>query len=157
MSRLIAIDPGTDTGIAVFHTGILQRAMPIKHDHATDLIRRLVCEEQTPVAIVCEKPKIYPVQRNEIDPNDMITLAIKVGQFVETAHMLGLSITLIEPATWKRQIFWKVCNARTWQKLTPQEQNDARNVTAYAESIRHNVLDAIGIGLHYVGRSILAH
>ena len=62
---------------------------------------------------------------------------------------------LVEPATWKRQLDKGVAGKRIWRSLTDAERDNARNLTILSKEKAHNAVDAIGIGLHVIGRSIL--
>ena len=159
--NVIAIDPGEDCGIAFFHQGILQAAWCMDHARAIVHVAQMI--DITPPGwqlsiphIVSEKPVIYPVARTKVDPNGLITLAIKAGGFLGLAAARhDATSQLVEPATWKRQLDKGVAGKRIWRSLTDAERDNARNLTILSKEKAHNAVDAIGIGLHVIGRSIL--
>lgn len=126
MSYLLTIDPGRHTGWSVWYQGVLVTAglgLP-------------------PVArydeVVIEVPEVYP-GGPKVDPNDLITLAVLVGRYVERHNTVSY---LVKPKKWKGQVSKEVCHTRL-RAAVP-------NINNYLEGIRdtlqHNVLDAIGIG-----------
>ncbi len=138
MGTILAIDPGTDTGWAVFENGVLQscgltkpRDLPIAHTLKT-------------ITVVVENPQIYPEERE--DPNRILALARKVG-WVECYYQ-DHKVELFMPKTWKKQVPKKIHNRRTEESLTPLELEILRAVRCLPEKI-NNVLDAIGLGIWY--------
>lgn len=167
--NVIAIDPGSHTGLAFFHAGTLQGSWCLPHAHALRQVAQMIgLSYATPGAdkytagwqvsdpvIVGEKPQIYTAQKSKADPNDLITLAVKLGCYFGIASMVGARTCEVSPATWKRQLPKHVAGKRIMQALTDPEREAVRNLHALSATMLHNAVDAIGIGLHYVGRSIL--
>jgi len=56
---------------------------------------------------------------------------------------------MVFPATWKGQLKKHVCHARIDLALTPGER---KIIPKLAKTYLHNMLDAVGIGLWYLGR-----
>ncbi len=143
MTHLLAIDPGADTGWARF-----------------DEKRLTACGLGVPLAaetrrVLIERPMIYPGGRQKARPADVIKLAVRAGEMGgQYARTAGIEPEYIEPHTWKGSVSKDIHHARIWAKLTPAEQaivsDAARGV---APSKRHNILDAVGIGLFGIGRS----
>lgn len=145
---LLSIDPGATSGTALFFDGSLawswhgpiSAAFPVALPHITQ--------------VVIEKPRHYPHSSksdpktgrvHHVDPNTLITLAVNVGQWVERVRMLyGVTATTVLPQDWKRQLSKKIAHDRIHGVLTPAER--AHWPTD------HNARDAIGIGLHALGR-----
>lgn len=101
-----------------------------------------------PKELAIEVPQVYPGARKE-DPNDLIDLAISAG--VVIGSNLWQDVTLYRPREWKGQTPKQIDNARTLKVLTPEERSvyDGCDI---AQGLRHNVLDAIGIGLRHLKR-----
>jgi len=143
---LLAIDPGTDTGWALF----------------TSERRLLACglgeptEVESLDEILIECPKLRP--RGEKNPNAILLVARSAGEWGGRYWGRGL-VTYLLPNDWKGNTPKTISHARIWSKLDAKEQGivDAAFKAApgrngLAPSKRHNVLDALGIGLHGVGR-----
>ncbi len=143
---LLAIDPGADTGWAFF-----------------DSCRRLtscglgdpVLEAPAPSRVLIECPKLRP--RGEKNPNAILLVARGAGEYAGAYR--SADVSYLTPNDWKGSTPKDISNARTWAKLDPKEQETvdrffrgAPGRNGLAPSRRHNVLDAIGIGLFGVGR-----
>lgn len=100
--------------------------------------------------VIIEVPVIYPGSR-KVNPNDLITLAVKVGEHKYAAESRGCSVELVKPRTWKGTIDGDIMCARILRLMTPAERA-IFNAAPGAASYRHNILDAIGIGLWKLGR-----
>lgn len=139
--KLLAIDPGNDLGWALFDGGTLERAglrnPPVDAAHQA----------------IIERPQVYRSSKSKGDPNDLITLAIGVGQMKERLESCGATVELVLPATWKGQIPKDIHHRRILGLLAPTEKTrlDAC-LSGVAAGIRHNVLDAVGLGLWFLRR-----
>lgn len=137
MKAFLAIDPGIDTGWALF--------MPSKA-----LVRcGLGAPPTTPVlSVVIEKPQVYRARESKGDPNNLITLAIQVGRYVERFEVLGAKVTLHLPNEWKGQLPKGVMSGRTLKGLSLAEQAVVNHcLQPIAPSKRHNVMDAVALGV----------
>lgn len=135
---LTAIDPGVCTGWASFYSGHLALC------GITNELRYL------PGDIVIEKPQVYRATRSKGDPNDLIDLAILVGRYVERCNG---DVTLVTPAEWKGQVPKHIHARRILDALTDGERRVATVESAkLSKSSRHNMIDAIGLGLWKLGR-----
>lgn len=95
--------------------------------------------------VVIEKPN-HRRHGKTVDPNDLITLGIKVGRLVETYLVLGSQVRVILPTDWKGGTPKLIQNARDEKTLTVEEARTvAYFMAAVAESYRNNVWDALGI------------
>ncbi len=142
---LLAIDPGADTGWARF-------------DVATCRLEGCGLGAAAPgptSRVIVERPMIYPGGRQKARPADVIKLATRAGEAAGLyARTAGIEPEYVEPHAWKGSVDKNISHARIWAKLTPAEQaivsDAARGV---APSKRHNILDAVGIGLWGIGRA----
>jgi hypothetical protein len=108
--------------------------------------------------IVVEWPRIYQRGggKSKGDPNDLRDLCgVSAGL---ACYYRGLSISHVEPAEWKGQLPHEAVELRVLQHLSPQELGPDE-LEAYKEGLKsggktfgHNVTDAVGIGLHALGR-----
>jgi hypothetical protein len=139
---VLTIDPGADAGWAWFDNGTLAG-----------------CGLGAPAQpnadrVIIERPMIYPGGRQKARPADVIKLATRAGEAGGLyARSRGVEPEYVEPHAWKGSVDKNIHHARIWAKLSTDEQaivsTAARGV---APSKRHNILDAIGIGLWAIGR-----
>jgi hypothetical protein len=135
---LLAIDPGEHTGWAVFDVIGVLIGCGLGDPHVERAAR-----------VVIELPQVYPQQ--QVPPNDLIALAFLAGRYASKAGD-GAEISTILPHQWKGNMPKDVCAARVRFKLAPEEKAvvDAISVP---KGQKHNVMDAIGIGLFASGRT----
>lgn len=136
---LVSVDPGEHMGFAVFRDGTLWQCGLGGYGLPPG------CE------FVIEKPCVYP--RSKADPNDLITLAVRVGEELGAAKRLGLRTRTVLPREWKRSVSKEIMLDRITAHLAADEREVfAENVVGVARCRVNNVLDAIGIGLFHLGR-----
>jgi hypothetical protein len=138
---LLAIDPGTVTGWALFSSNKLL---------ACGLNDPSACRWHVPSAfskVVIERPKIYPGGRTK-NPNDVLSVAVNAGEWGGRYKQQGCEVQYVEPSGWKGQTPKEIQHRRDWARLSAEEQAvvSAAGKTMPA-SKRHNMLDAVGIGL----------
>lgn len=149
---LLAIDPGQDTGWATFLDGQLSSC-----GLGPPPVLRATC-------VVIEKPQVYRGRASKGDPNDLISLAILVGQYTERYASRGVPVDHVIPHTWKGSLPPGVCLSRIVEALTWSERAVLDTVISplarkplgpdtLEEGKRHNVIDAVGIGLWSMKRS----
>lgn len=163
MTSLLCLDPAAGvsgaSGVAYFDGGILVDAAIIRRpDAPTDFmawyrIARAVVEWSTffdgPDVFVAEWPFVYPDEK-KVNPNrDLLPLG---GVVAHVSGMLPESVTRVVylPREWKGSLQKKAFSDRIYSRLSPQERAvvDAVN----PPSLRHNALDAVGLGLKYLNR-----
>lgn len=135
---ILGIDPGKDTGWAVLDDsglltmcGLGEPPRPALNTKPFDLV-------------VIERPKIYNASTAKANPDDIITLAICVGRYVERFTYSATKIKLPSPAEWKGQVPKAIHNARVLSVLTMHELHNA-GLSDTPKGKHHNVIDAIGI------------
>lgn len=172
MSKLLAVDPSlTCTGWALFLDGTLHSCGYVKGSDPSiplhERINGIVCLMPTTGldAVAIEKPQIYQTSRGAGDPNKIALGLILVGAILREiwASSFPATAQLIYPAEWKGQVPKGVCFRRILDKLTAAEKDvlrhdkiltkkgGAENVPGES-SQAGNTLDAVGIGLYYLGR-----
>lgn len=136
---LIAIDPGRMTGLAFFESGRLVQARLLKDPLSCPSLGKADL-------VVLEIPTMYPY--SGIDPQTMVTLAIR-GGFV-AGRVIAPQLKLVQPREWKGQRPKEVDNRYTLRLLCDHERRIVMRSTTKAQ--RHNVIDAVGLGLWALGR-----
>jgi len=129
---VIGVDPGLDTGCAVIRDGSLTYA-------------QLGCIPQgtNPDAkVYIECPRIYPT--GTPNPNDLIKLAVMVGEYKGGFEHAGCKVHLIAPSDWKGQ----QPKAVTERRMRARFPDLDRWLVGIAPGKRHNVIDAIGIACY---------
>ena len=92
-----------------------------------------------------ERPQVYGASQSKGDPNDLITLAIRVGRYSERLEYLhGTHVDHVFPNAWKGQTPKEVTKRRVAKAL--QEMGQLADLSC------HDVVDALGLGL-YASRS----
>lgn len=143
---LLAIDPGADSGWAIFFGGMLI-ACGLGHEPSP----------APPTGfpqVIIEHPVIYPGGRTR-DPNSIVKLAVDAGEWAGRYRSKGANIRFVLPRDWKGTIDDEVCNRRALERLDDGEKQayeDAVRAQRIPSKKRHNVLNAIGIGLFAIGR-----
>jgi hypothetical protein len=140
---LLTIDPGLDTGWAVW------KGMTLSTAGLGDVPRNVV--DLTDVWI--ESQVIYP--RSKARPEDIVTLAVSAGHAAGVCSVVypAAVVHWVAPATWKGQVPKDIHHTRVWAILADRERAiidlACRGV---APSKRHNVMDAVGLGLYTLQR-----
>lgn len=95
---------------------------------------------------VVEVPQVY---RNFTrgDPNDLVEIAA-VGAAIGATFPIKKAVGY-RPREWKGQIKKEIHHPRILGQLSPAEQ---ANIHEHRKTLRHNVIDAIGLGLYYLER-----
>lgn len=153
----ITIDPGTNLGWAIWNAlGLVACGL----DDPRSSPKHIVTSVEPDVDVIhdawIEDQVIYP--RSPVPPGDILTLAKGAHRFAGRYDACGVVVHFVEPSTWKGQIqcncsktiTFAACrhHARTWSALNPHEQEIVHKaLKGVAPSKRHNVLDALGIGL----------
>jgi hypothetical protein len=181
MSTLVAIDPSTTcTGIAVFdnefllHTRAAHRPLygsdnpGARISAMVDQVRRLIPRpgwQNAVTDVVYERPQVYRASKSKGDPNDLLAIpaigAAVAEWYVTDASNPKVAILSYTPREWagtlpketdgkllKRDLFTNPRALRIRERLRDNELRVFECIETYDE------LDAIGIGLHHLGRGI---
>ena len=154
----VSIDPGLrHLGLATFCDETLTYAGLIKNPETTArgpkawvAMAEVVAREVDDRVLMThdfasEVPQVYA--RGPGDPADLLELAGVVGA---VAAVIGAGrATGYLPRVWKGQVPKAVMCRRIEDRLSDDEKDAVEKCPA---SLRHNVLDAIGIGLYHLGR-----
>ena len=143
----LSVDPGTrEMGWALWRGTSLVQCGLARGKTWTGTVRKmpeLPCVD----VLTLEDQQIY--RSSPVDAHALLAVARVVGAVV--AFYDYPKHSLVKPAKWKGQVPKKICNERTLKALSQIETEVVGNVKCPA-SLRHNLLDAIGIGLWAVGR-----
>lgn len=154
---MIAIDPGACTGWAHFDDEVESdpKLVELSSCGLLDLTKKdPFIPRSGPLSwdyshLVIEDQVIYP--RMKEDPNDIIELAKKAGRVFQA--LCRQRYTWVEPRKWKGTLAKDTMAVRILEALNVSER---RVYFAAAdkvpEGVRHNIIDAIGIGLWKLGR-----
>jgi hypothetical protein len=103
------------------------------------------------VLFVSEFPKVYPHKR--VDTDDLFMLATVIGGVRNGISDITETYAYL-PQEWKGETPKPIHNRRVMKTLRPGEAN---RVAWPIESLLHNVLDSIGIGLYQLRIMNLRH
>lgn len=132
---ILAIDPGADQGWAVLRNGSL-------------VVCGLGQPETFGARCIVERPTIYPHSR--VDPNNLITLAIRAGTAAGWAESRGCEIFWVEPRTWKGSISKATHHSRVLKDLTAADRSTLRDcLKTVPGGKRHNVVDAVALAFWF--------
>lgn len=144
---LLAIDPGKCTGWALFwefNSGDVRLWQAGVTDVDKDPVPWHLLTEA-----VCELPQVYRAAQSKGDPNDLIKVAAQVGRWEERAKSRGIPWVTYLPNEWKGQVPKDVHHRRAMRLLSEEEN---RRIPEMAETYRHNMMDAVALGLFRLGR-----
>jgi hypothetical protein len=99
--------------------------------------------------LAIERPMIYPGRAQKGRQRDLIELAMIAGRIQERAGRA--KVFCFDPYQWKAQLPKAVTRDRVQEILSEQELG--RIIKPRKASLIHNIFDAIGIGLVYLGRA----
>lgn len=153
--NLIAIDPGRTTGWAIFVDGGLRRA-GTRDSKDPNYFREDTPWDHMPLGglltldcVLVEVPRWYP--RDHKDVNDLIDLAVLVGELKRFYESQDFKVELVWPRTWKGNVKKEIMTERILSRLKPDELALVP-LRPRAKTPDHNTVDAIGLGLWKLGR-----
>jgi hypothetical protein len=162
---ILCVDPGIRAaGVSLFDSaskalwGAALIRNPITSGNDPAAVAALVTEidvwarhtaPMTVKVVVVEVPRIYPAARQKGDQNDLIPVAGVSFAAASVLGRYGATLKRFYPRDWKGTVDADVCCRRVEAALTEPERGRIEKCPAH---LRHNVLDAIGIGLKYLGR-----
>lgn len=153
-----SLDPGLNhCGVAVWINEELSSAelVRVKYQVATERAEkwRLMGHAVGKVIpagahLIVEVPQVYTRQHSKGDPNDLIDIAGVVGSVVSASFAVEVCWSPV-PHDWKGNLPKEVTERRVLNALRPAELAKIKPCPA---SLKHNVLDAIHLGLVYLQR-----
>lgn len=163
---ILSLDPGINgCGVALFHHQNVHRAFYAKPSWAgrtvqdrvvsmsMGVMRGLRLEEHAAIGradstIVVEWMQAYDRGGKRVDPNVSLFPLIAVAAAVCTLFPFAQH-TGYKPHDWKGSLDGDAMVGRIKEQLSQEELN---RLELPAPSLTHNVFDAVGIGLKFVGR-----
>lgn len=151
MTYLLAVDPGKNAlGWALFRNGILERCGYEVGGSPLENARQLEANLGVsfyPDILIVEGQQVYGYSK--IDANDLLPLAECVGAV--KALMTGTHTEIVHPvpSEWKGNVAKKVFTNRIREIIKARPHDQAvvnRDLKAIPESLKHNPMDAIGLG-----------
>lgn len=140
---LFSIDPGkNEFAWALFDNKKLIKCGMCEVDNIRDLVYGVMIDE-----VVIEVPQIYMQRKWKGDPNDLIDVAVTAGRVAGQFSQ----VEFVRPRIWKGNRPKDIDNNYTLSQLISKELT-ILNICGVQKSKRHNVVDAIGIGLWKLGR-----
>jgi hypothetical protein len=144
---LVTIDPGVHSGWALWGLhGLIACGLG---DPRSCKLHRVTSDDpdvDTIRDVWIERPVVYP--HSPVRPNDLITLALDAGRWAGIYEACGVEAHFVTPAEWKGQVPKAIHHARIWGVLSAEAQEVVeKGCRKLAPSKRHNVLDAVGLGL----------
>jgi len=150
MTTLLSIDPGVKTvAWALFRKGYLVDVQLSRAKSLEEQIGGLQLPEAV-AKVVIEVPQVYASSPRA---EDLIRLAMVAGACLKEAGRYGHEIEalLVKPHAWKGTVPKDIHNKRVLKRLDRQERSLVEDVNP--KSLRHNAIDAVGIGLWALGRN----
>ncbi len=151
---VVAIDPGNCTGVAVFVDGVLVFAYASTPAGSLILPPGDILQRASEAHGIVELPRIYPSKgrnRGTKNPQSIVRLAVTLGRWEERLNALGIAFDEVHPRDWKGTVNKDAMCRRIERRLTAAERA-VLDALELPDSKRHNVVDAIGLGLHRLGR-----
>lgn len=163
--RVLMIDPSLSaTGMAIFDPATVGHRLSLAQlvrgparidalaDRCAAVVYGIVAFTPGVVShVIIERPRVHVATHgSKADPDDLIKLAVLCGAIAQAFVTRGATVRFIKPDSWKKQMTKEVTTARAVARLGDDEM--ARVQLPSAQSLQHNVWDAVGIGLWAVGR-----
>lgn len=105
--------------------------------------------EPVDVDLVIEVPQVYVAGRSKGDPDDLLELAGVDGAI--TTLLRPGKIAGFKPREWKGQVPKEIHHARVLRKLNEAETAVLERANV-PPSLRHNVVDAVALGVWFLRR-----
>jgi len=156
---LVSIDPGVKVaGAAVFMDGKLTRACFVRAEtrgHAYQIATDLRAATGEADVVAVETPQQYPgspVPRHAVQSLEGVVGAVSA---VYAPPGSGVRVVRYLPRAWKGQAPKEIMFRRILLRLTDEEAKRVPDLILSLDkkgSVYHHAIDAVGIGLHHLGR-----
>jgi hypothetical protein len=146
--QVVAVDPGLrGCGVAEFSGGLLLRARYVVNPEKKARGPGAWAMMAIQVTEVVTTPGVFVVEVMQNDGRSMgkVEDVLQVQGVAAWILALGGSVVGYQPREWKGSVPKPIHNTRVLGKLTSAERKAIVND-------RHDVIDAIGLGLYYLGR-----
>lgn len=155
MKLTLAIDPGVrGCGAAWFEDGTLTSAMYLRttDEESTGakawwrMVSAFRDYTSSVDTLVLEVPQVYRMSKG--DPNDLVAVAGTAGAIIGAYYELAQDVVSYLPRQWKGNVPKAVHNQRVLADLTATETKSIQYPKQ--ASLKHNVIDAIGLGVFHL-------
>ncbi len=153
MGRIVSIDPGTRfLGWAEFEGKQLAGCGIIKAKGLDDMLAKMrggfgkFGGERWQAVI--EIPQVYVQRKMKGDANDLIKIALVAGYVGALFH----EPVFVLPRTWKGTVEKDVMCKRVENRWMNERERELLYARKIPKGQLNNTLDAIGVGMHYLGR-----
>ena len=149
MSQLVTFDPAArHAGWAAFREGRLASCGLEREDPLSAGLEELAGTLSVH-RLVVEVPQVYQQRGWKGDPNDLIEVALTAGRIAQAFDQAPAEF--VRPHAWKGSVPKDVMLLRITESLDGAEQN-VLHAAKVPASMKHNVIDAVGLGLWALGR-----
>ncbi len=153
MGRLVSIDPGVKfLGWAEFADKRLINCGLIKAGNLNEILwraRNWFEDYADDFKCVIEKPQVYTQRYLKGDPNDLITIALVAGYCASFFS----EATFVLPRDWKGNVKKEVMCKRIVDRWMNERERELLDGQRIPKGQLNNTVDAIGVGLHHLGRN----
>lgn len=138
----------------VVYCGLVRSKAKLPEDAVRDQLSMFIKQcHSYPKKLVIELPQVYDPKKWKGDPNDLIWVSVLCGALI--GHFSKADTLIYRPAQWKGQLPKEVVQMRVEETLS-QEEIDlvlwTMNYHKYPNYLRHNIWEAIGLGLVALNR-----
>lgn len=149
--KLVAYDPGKHhVGEAWFQDGELIACSLLREtDKGEGILEDLPTTIDADEAMI-EIPQVYQQRSWKGDPNDLIQIALVAGALAHAVAPFGF-VSFVRPHAWKGNAKKEAIEGWIRARLSPAESAVLAACDVPA-SLKHNVIDAVGIGMWALGR-----
>lgn len=145
--RLIAVDPGQRSGVAVYDHGaiaarVITALIPPTRARTPDVVSFVATMTERGTFVVLERPTIHAIDRLKGDANDITDLSYLAGRIAGAAEAAGGVVESYLPAQWKGAVKKSIHQARIARDL------ERRGLAAWIEqwhAVDHNGRDALAL------------
>ena len=153
---LLTIDPGDQTGWALFKDGVL---VECGYGKSAKIMSLGLLARRRGVVVV-EIPVIYPGHKQKKPPQKILRAAVLGGRFMGRFEAGGHDVQEVSPKEWKGTVPKPakaseeyIITRRVLQMCSEEEARLIKQTkSARAKQLNHNLIDAVGIGFWWLGR-----
>jgi hypothetical protein len=147
---LVAVDPGRHAGLAWFLDARLTDCALVNPDDRVQLDGPLWIPHMAVIELPCHERGDTPARTN-----DLFKTSFRAGRLAERCG--ARMVQTVSPHAWKGSVPKDLHNERVLKRLSQAEReivyaactHDGKRVSV---SLLNNVIDAVGLGLWYIGR-----
>jgi hypothetical protein len=143
----LSLDPGLSTGFAWWSPKLQLVACGVRVDGPGPAVEYDISH------LIIECPRIYTARLMKGDPNNIVTLAVQVGRYIERYGSRGF--TSVFPGEWKQQQSKGAHHPKIFKALSPVAQEIVRKAgKGMGEKALGDMFDAIGLGQYAITMGI---